>query len=147
VYGLLGELIDTVSILATLFGVCTSLGLGVLQVNSGLSIITGDWFAENRTSQIIIIWVITLMAAVSVVSGIRNGIRRLSEFTFIIGNLMLLAVFFMDDWKYCLNTLVETTFYYVQYMIDLGGRTDGFAQAIPQVPRIWVYDAVAQTAV
>lgn len=52
----------------------------------------------------------TLLATLSVLSGMKNGIRRISEFTFLLGNVMLLTVFFMDDWKYCLNIFVESTF-------------------------------------
>ena len=110
-YGLLGELIDTMSIIATLFGVCTSLGLGILQLNTGIAIVTENAFPESKQSQVIIIWCITAMATVSVITGMKNGIRRISEFTFILGNIMLLVVFFMDDWKFCLNCFVETTFY------------------------------------
>lgn len=106
----MGEFIDTLSIIATVFGVCTSLGLGVMQLNSGLNIVTNGKFPENISNQIIIIAVVTGIATISVLTGIKNGIRRLAEFTFLLGNMMLLVVFFMDDWKYCLNCLCEVTF-------------------------------------
>lgn len=82
-----------------------------MQLNSGLNIVTGGAFAENINNQMIIIAVVTGIATISVLTGIKNGIRRLAEFTFLLGNILLLVVFFMDDWKYCLNSLVEVTFY------------------------------------
>jgi len=43
--------------------------------------------------------VVTFIAMISVLTGMKNGIRRLAEFTFLLGNVILLTVFFMDDWK------------------------------------------------
>jgi len=43
--------------------------------------------------------VVTIIAMISVLTGMKNGIRRLAEFTFLLGNVILLTVFFMDDWK------------------------------------------------
>lgn len=99
IYGWLGEFIDTLSIVATVFGVCTSLGLGVMQLNAGLNIVTNGSITEGLDNQIWIIIGVTCIATISVITGMKNGIRRLAEFTFLLGNMMLLTVFFMDDWK------------------------------------------------
>jgi len=80
-----------------------------MQLNEGLNIVTGD-FKVSTSNQVIIIIVVTCIATISVLTGIKNGIRRLAEFTFLLGNILLLVIFFMDDWKYCLNSLVEVTF-------------------------------------
>ena len=88
----------------------------------------------------VFIAVVTCIATILILTVIKNGFRCLAEFTFLLGNVMLLVVFFMDDWKYCLNSLCEVTFYYLQYIVDLGGRTDSMAQSIPQFPRVWVQD-------
>lgn len=80
-----------------------------MQLNEGLNIVTGD-FKVSTSNQVIIIIVVTCIATISVLTGIKNGIRRLAEFTFLLGNILLLVVFFIDDWKYCLNSLVEVTF-------------------------------------
>lgn len=85
--------------MATVFGVCTSLGLGVMQLNAGLNIVTNGSVKENITNQMLIIVVVTIIAMISVLTGMKNGIRRLAEFTFLLGNVILLTVFFMDDWK------------------------------------------------
>ena len=84
VFGLLGDIIDILSVVATMFGVCTSLGLGVIQLNYGFRRINRK--VEISTgNQIITIWGITALATASVISGIKLGIRRLSEICFAIG--------------------------------------------------------------
>ena len=67
-----------------MFGVCTSLGLGVIQLNNGINRINTD-ISESVDNQTIIIWCVTALATISVISGIKVGIRRLSEICFGIG--------------------------------------------------------------
>ena len=52
IFGWMGDLIDVVSILTTLFGVCTSLGLGTRQLNQGLNMINSDIPADDTTIQV-----------------------------------------------------------------------------------------------
>lgn len=87
IYGFYGDLIDILCIICTMFGVCTSLGLGVMQLNSGIHRINSD-IAESTDNQIIIIWCVTALATISVISGLKLGIRRLSEVCFGIGIIM-----------------------------------------------------------
>ena len=63
-----------------MFGVATSLGLGVLSLNAGLKYVFGT--EENLRNQLIIIWTITLAATISVFTGLDAGIRRISEINF-----------------------------------------------------------------
>ncbi len=58
IFGFVGDFIDIISICCTMFGVCTTLGLGVLQLNAGLYRMNND-IEENTTNQVIIIWAIT----------------------------------------------------------------------------------------
>ena len=83
----MGDIIDIFCIICTMFGVCTSLGLGVIQLNSGLNRLNNN-IDENSDIQTIIIWCITAVATVSVISGIKVGIRRLSEICFGIGRIL-----------------------------------------------------------
>src|SRR5690606_20355782 len=77
IYGPIGHAVDTFAVLGTLFGLATSLGFGVIQINSGLNFLFD--ISVSATTQIILIIVITLIATGSVVSGLDRGIRRLSE--------------------------------------------------------------------
>jgi len=70
-----------------------------MQLNAGLNIVTNGSVEENITNQMLIIVGVTFIAMISVLTGMKNGIRRLAEFTFLLGNVILLTVFFMDDWK------------------------------------------------
>jgi len=62
IFGWIGDLIDILSILTTLFGVCTSLGLGTRQLNSGFHAINPDIDADDITIQVITVWCITVIA-------------------------------------------------------------------------------------
>jgi choline-glycine betaine transporter len=133
VFGIIGDLIDTLSVVTTLFGVCTSLGLGVMQLAVGLERltkddVTGESSIRNTTAtQVLIVWIITAIATVSVVSGIKNGIQRLSNVAFAMGLMILFVALYVDDtWMY-LNIFVQSVGYYIQYVIQLGSITAAFA--------------------
>ena len=127
IYGWMGEFIDVLSVVCTMFGVCTSLGLGAIQLNTGFQRLNSN-IAFSTTNQIITIWGVTACATVSVVSGLKLGIRRLSEVCFCIGMLLMLIVLFYDDTWYLLNLYVQSVGYYLQYVLQLGFHTDAFAQ-------------------
>lgn len=113
VYGLFGELIDTFSIITTLFGVCTSLGLGVMQLNSGFAMLSKQWGTTEVADgdinvQIISTILITLCATISCVSGIGKGIRRLSEICFAIGQIILMCIMLNDSCWFFLNLMMQS---------------------------------------
>ncbi|UHQ98624.1 BCCT family transporter (plasmid) [Natrinema zhouii] len=83
IYGWPGHLIDLVTVFATLFGLATSLGLGVKQINTGLSYILGDVLGvvsvpTGTVPQILLIAIITTIATASVAAGLEGGVKRLS---------------------------------------------------------------------
>lgn len=127
IFGWMGDVIDSLSVIATMFGVCTSLGIGVITINSALHRINSD-IEESTDNQIICIWVITAIATISVVSGLKIGIRYLSEICFTLGMFLMLFVFFYDDTWFLLNLYVQSIGYYLQWIIQLGFHTDAFAQ-------------------
>ena len=108
IYGVLGDIIDVFAVIATMFGLATSLGLGVMQINAGMSSVFGENVPNTSTSQIIIIWIITGKATVSVLSGMDKGIKILSQFNFAFGCILLLFLFFAGDTFFVLNLFVET---------------------------------------
>lgn len=93
-----GKLIDVLAVLATLFGLATSLGLGATQINAGFQRLFGVQIGIQ--AQLLIIACITLCATVSLVTGLERGIRRLSELNMLLAVLLLLFVFFGRP--YCL---------------------------------------------
>lgn len=87
-----GKLIDIVAVLGTLFGLATSLGLGAAQVNAGLNALFG--VTESSDIQVLIIVLITFCATLSLVLGLDNGIRRLSELNMVLALALLFFVLF-----------------------------------------------------
>ncbi len=116
VHGPIGHAVDIFAVLGTMFGVATSLGFGVLQVNAGLHYLTG--MPATTVIQVTLIAVITLMATASVVSGLNVGIRRLSEANLILAALLLLFVLVAGPTLYLLQTLVQNTGAYLSEVVN-----------------------------
>ena len=127
IYGIVGDVIDIMSVVSTMFGVCTTLGIGAMTLNSGVNRVNSD-ISETTNNQIIIIWIVTAMATTSVVTGLKFGIRRLSELCFGLGVCLMLIVLFYDQTFFILNLFIQSIGYYVQNVIQLGFHTDAFAQ-------------------
>eukprot|EP01084_Bolivina_argentea_P315599 546808_1 len=125
--GIIGCLIDLTSVIGTMFGVATSLGLGVLSINAGLKFIFG--VEESLTVQIIIIWVITAFATISVLTGLDYGIRRLSEINFSFSFIILFFMFWSLDPFYLINLFIQGIGYHFQWFLELNFNTQAFEQA------------------
>ncbi|WP_027962787.1 BCCT family transporter [Halomonas halodenitrificans] len=89
-FGPLGWAVDVIAVLGTLFGVATSLGLGTLQLNSGLTYLLG--IPSTGLVQVILIAVITSIAATSVALGLDKGVRRLSQLNIVLAMALLAFV-------------------------------------------------------
>jgi choline/glycine/proline betaine transport protein len=124
IYGWPGHVIDILATLATLFGVATSLGLGVQQVNGGLHYLFG--LAQTPLVQIGLIAVITAMATVSVVAGLDHGIRRISEGNMIVAGLLLGFVLLLGPTLFLLNGFVENLGFYIQHLPSLATWTETY---------------------
>jgi choline/glycine/proline betaine transport protein len=122
--GPIGDAIDTLAIVGTLFGVATSLGLGVVQINAGLNY-TVD-IEPSRFVQLLLIAFITAVATISVVLGLDKGIKRLSEGNLILSGALLVFILLVGPTVYILRALVETSGYYLQNIIQTSMRTDMF---------------------
>jgi len=103
--GPIGHAVDIFAVLGTMFGIATSLGLGVLQVNAGFSHLFG--IPSSLWVQVALIAVITAMATGSVVSGLDKGIRRLSELNIGIALALLLFVLATGSTVFLLKAFVQ----------------------------------------
>lgn len=90
VWGWIGDVIDTLAVISTVFGLATSLGYGASQAATGLNFLFGIPMTE--TTQVVLIVVITGLALISVVAGLDSGVKRLSEINMAIAALLLLFV-------------------------------------------------------
>ena len=127
IYGWMGDAVDIFSVVCTMFGVCTSLGVGVMQMNGGFKRLNPS-IEYSVKNQIIIIWAVTACATASVVSGLKIGIRRLSEICFSLGMFIMMIGIFADNTWHALNVYVQSIGYYIQWIIQIGFHTDAFAQ-------------------
>ncbi|MEQ8346297.1 MAG: choline BCCT transporter BetT [Sneathiellaceae bacterium] len=117
IYGRIGDLVDILAVLGTMFGVATSLGLGVLQVNSGLSYLFG--VEEGIGVQLVLIAVITALATLSVALGLDAGIRRLSEINLILAIVLVVFVLAAGPTLLLLQTLVQNTGAYLSNVVNM----------------------------
>lgn len=101
VFGHLGDVIDIVAVLATLFGLATSLGLGVQQINGGMNYLFG--MPISPLFQVILIIVITAIATISILSGIDKGVRILSEWNMRIAFAFMALIFLLGPSAYIIR--------------------------------------------
>ncbi|MBM4854551.1 BCCT family transporter [Vibrio parahaemolyticus] len=90
VWGWVGHVIDILAVVATVFGLATSLGYGASQAATGLNFLFGVPMTD--TTQVVLIVVITALALISVVAGLDSGVKRLSEINMILAAMLLFFV-------------------------------------------------------
>ncbi|PSL01570.1 choline/glycine/proline betaine transport protein [Haloactinopolyspora alba] len=114
IHGRIGHTVDIAAVLGTIFGIATSLGIGVVQLNYGLNFLFD--VPEATGAQIGLIVVAVLMATVSAVAGVDKGIRRLSELNVILAIGLMLFILFSGDTVFLLNGIV----------LNIGDYVSGF---------------------
>lgn len=130
VEGRWGDAIDVAAVLGTIFGIATSLGIGVVQLNFGLSEIFG--IEQGKAAQIGLIALSVVIATASATSGVDKGIRRLSEINVILAILMLIYITIAKDADFLLNGLVQNAGDYVSTFADRTMDTFAWDQVNPQ---------------
>lgn len=126
IYGFWGNLIDVLSVLATLTGLATSLGLGVTQVNAGLAFLFD--ISINTTTQVILIAGITALATVSVILGLDGGVKRLSELNMALAGLFLLFVLAVGPTVFILSGFTQSIGYYLANFTEMSLWTETFKE-------------------
>lgn len=122
--GPIGTVVDVVAVFATIFGVATSLGLGAGQINSGLSYLTG--IPNNFTVQLIIIAVVTVLFLLSAGTGVKRGIKYLSNANMGLAILLFVVFFILAPKVFLLNLFTTTFGEYVQNLLVMGTRLAPF---------------------
>ncbi|APG61317.1 BCCT family transporter [Christiangramia salexigens] len=117
IYGKIGDLIDIFAVLATLFGLATSLGFGVQQIASGLNHVFG--LADGLTTQILLIAGITLIATTSVVLGVDKGVKVLSEWNMRVAVILLLLALILGPTIFIFRSFVENTGSYLYNFLEI----------------------------
>lgn len=117
IYGRIGDSVDAFATIGTVFGVATTLGFGVTQINSGLNYLVG--IPQSATTQIILVIAVSIMAGLSVVLGVDKGIKRLAELNLFLALSLLLFVFFAGPTIYLLQTTLQNLGNYVSSLFEM----------------------------
>lgn len=124
IYGFWGNVIDILSVLATLAGLATSLGLGVQQVNAGLNVL---WGVEiSPTVQVILIASITAIAMLSVVSGLDKGVKYLSSLNMGLAGIFMLFILITGPTVFILSGFTQNVGFYFSHLTELSLWTETF---------------------
>lgn len=125
--GPIGDIVDVFALISTFFGIATSLGFGVVQLNAGL-VHLGILSKSSFPFQSFIIIIVSSIAVASAVAGVKKGVRRLSELNLILAILLLLFVLFLGPTTFLLGAFSEGIGYYVNQFADLTFNTFAFEQ-------------------
>ena len=120
--GRLGDAIDVLALIATLFGIITTLGFGAVQMGSGLQQL--GWVAENSYGlQVVVIFAVMALAVASAASGLGRGVKILSETNLTLALLLLLFVLFSLPTTQLLSSFSDNLGTYLGSLIPLSFKT------------------------
>ncbi|MGF3057159.1 BCCT family transporter [Microbacterium sp. YY-01] len=131
-----GHTIDVVALVGTLFGVATSLGLGVLQISAGLH--SAGFADPNEFTQVVLILVISVFVLGSVLSGVTKGMKWLSNINLVLAALLLLFLLIVGPTSFLLREFVQSLGYYIQNFVGMSFNVSAFqGQAGEQWQGAW----------
>lgn len=122
--GPIGHSVDIAAVVGTIFGIATTLGIGVVQLNYGLKVLFH--IPENLTVQAALILLSVIMATVSVTSGVNKGIRILSELNVLLALGLILFLLFFGNTEFLLNALVLNIGDYINRFMGMTLNTFAF---------------------
>jgi glycine betaine transporter len=124
IYGRLGYLIDILAVFATIFGIATSLGLGALQITSGLAEVFP--ISGGRMNTLVIIAVVTVLFMLSSASGLDKGVQILSKTNVMVAIALLLFMLLVGPTSYILNIFTSSLGEYLSSLVNLSLSTNPF---------------------
>ena len=125
--GKLGDLIDIMALLATLFGIITTLGFGASQLGAGLHQL--GWISENSFSlQMVVIAVVMSLGTFSAISGVGKGVKILSELNLTLAFSLLIFVLVAGPTLYLLSAFSDNIGTYLSNLVKLSFKTYVYEQ-------------------
>ncbi|UNW10920.1 choline transporter [Acinetobacter indicus] len=131
VNGWIGHSVDTAAVLGTIFGIATTCGIGVVQLNYGLHVLFD--VPENLLIQSALIAVAVIITAISVASGVNKGLRILSEVNIYVSIGLLLFILVMGNTEFLLAALIQNFGDYISQFPQLSLTSFPFQQ-----PKEWM---------
>ena len=129
--GWIGHSVDTAAVLGTIFGIATTCGIGVVQLNYGLHVLFD--VPENLLIQAALIAVAVIITAISVASGVNKGLRILSEVNIYVSIGLLLFILVMGNTEFLLAALIQNFGDYISQFPQLSLTSFPFQQ-----PKEWM---------
>ncbi len=130
-----GHAVNIIAVLATLFGIATSLGMGVMQIGGGLETLFG--MPNNPVLWLTIIVVVSILAIISTTTGIDRGIKWLSQTNIIVAALLMLLVFVLGPTLFILNLFTHSLGGYLQNLIGMSFAIDAAGAGTPGWYQSW----------
>ncbi|MDN5704046.1 MAG: BCCT family transporter [Yaniella sp.] len=127
IHGPVGKFVDIVAIVGTVFGVAVSLGLGALQINSGINRVFG--ISEGALWQLVIIGVVGGVAMISVALGLDKGIKVLSNLNIWMAVALLVFILLTGSTLFVLQGTVESAGSYLMNLPELALWNDTYADS------------------
>ncbi|RYM34087.1 BCCT family transporter [Brumimicrobium glaciale] len=137
IYGWMGDLIDIMAVITTLFGLATTIGFGVGQINSGLTHVFG--IPSSLYYQIIIILAVTLAATISAFSGVNKGVQMLSKLNIRVASAIFLLVLILGPTTYILSAYIQNLGSYLVNFVDMSTWTESLRGTDWQKTRTIMY--------
>ncbi|MBL5767844.1 BCCT family transporter [Heyndrickxia sporothermodurans] len=136
VKGWIGKLIDIIAVLATVFGVATSLGLGAAQINGGLHFISPN-IPNSISVQFIIVIIVTVLFILSAVSGLGRGIKWLSNANVAFAIILMLFLLFAGNTGFLLDYFTSTLGNYIQKLPSMSLNISPFDEQHSEWMQNW----------
>ncbi len=124
IYGAWGNVIDVLTVLATLFGLATSLGFGVGQAAAGLNFLFG--WSTSTAFQVTLIAVITGLATMSVVAGLDGGVKRLSQLNIYLAMAFMLFIIIVGPTLFIFSVFTQGLGEYIAVLPELSFWAEAF---------------------
>ena len=123
IYGPWGHLVDLIAVFGTIFGIATSLGLGIVPIGAGLERL--GVMENNISNQLILVAIITALGTASAASGVGKGVRILSELNVMASLGLLLLFLILGPTAFILGVTISGAGDYLWNVIPMGFYING----------------------
>ncbi len=137
IYGWMGDVIDIMAVITTLFGLATTIGFGVGQINSGLTHVFG--VPSSLFYQVIIIILVTLAATVSAFSGLNKGVKILSVLNVRVALLIFILVLILGPTTFIFRSYIQNIGSYLTHFVEMSTWTEALRETEWQKTRTIMY--------
>lgn len=137
IYGWMGDVIDIMAVITTLFGLATTIGFGVGQINSGLTHVFG--IPTSLFYQVLIIAAVTLAATISAFSGVNRGVKRLSELNVRVAATIFILVLILGPTTFILKSYIQNIGSYLVNFVGMSTWTESLRGTDWQKTRTIMY--------